>query len=321
VKEVILKTTGADDAFLAETIQSLWSGYGSLDRYGLIGGNVGSVIVKHVRLPKQAEHPRGWNTDKSHLRKLRSYEVESHWYKEWAHRCGEGCRVPKTIALQQQKGEFLIVLEDLDACGYPARVDQVTMKEITACLVWLANFHATFMEEQPVGLWNVGTYWHLATRPDEFDVMEEGELKQAASVLDKVLSDAPFQTIVHGDAKLANFCFSADGTEVAAVDFQYVGGGCGMKDVAYFIGSCLDEDDCEKLEEKLLSIYFDALKNALMINQPTIDPDRVEHAWRPLYAVAWTDFYRFLKGWSPGHWKIHRYSERLSQHVVNSLTV
>ena len=319
MKNVILKATGADDAFLAETIQSLWSGYGSLDRYGLIGSGFGSVIVKHVRLPEQVKHPRGWNTDKSHLRKLRSYEVESRWYQDWAHRCGADCRVPKTLALQQQEGEFLIVLEDLDACGYPARKDDVTIKEITACLTWLANFHATFLEEAPKGLWEVGTYWHLETRPDEFEVMEEGQLKQAASTLDSILRQAPFQTIVHGDAKLANFCFSSDGSEVAAVDFQYVGGGCGMKDVAYFIGSCLDEDECERMEAELLDIYFTALKKALLIHHPLVDSSQVEKAWRPLYSVAWADFYRFLKGWSPEHWKIHSYSEKLAQSVIKDL--
>ncbi|MGE9289409.1 MAG: choline kinase, partial [Puniceicoccales bacterium] len=38
-----------------------------------------------------------------------------------------------------------------------------------------------------------------------------------------------------------------------------------------------------------------------------------------LYPVAWTDFHRFLKGWSPGHWKIHGYSERLSRSVMANL--
>ena len=36
-----------------------------------------------------------------------------------------------------------------------------------------------------------------------------------------------------------------------------------MKDVAYFIGSCLSESECEKMEEKLLKIYFESLKKAL----------------------------------------------------------
>jgi hypothetical protein len=38
-----------------------------------------------------------------------------------------------------------------------------------------------------------------------------------------------------------------------------------------------------------------------------------------MYAVAWTDFYRFLQGWSPGHWKIHGYSERLANAVLDRL--
>ena len=61
------------------------------------------------------------------------------------------------------------------------------------------------------------------------------------------------------------------------------------------------------------------LKDALALFQPDINADEVEAAWRPLYSVAWTDFYRFLKGWSPGHWKIHGYSERLAHEVVSEL--
>ncbi|RVU84869.1 DUF1679 domain-containing protein [Leucothrix sargassi] len=316
---MILKATNGQDVCLVETIQSLWSGYGSLDRYAVEGGNLASVIVKHVKLPSGSDtlaHPRGWNTSASHLRKLCSYEVESHWYRHWAERCDETCRVPKTLALEKSDHEFVMMLEDLDATGFPKRPNHVTRTEITACLHWLANFHATFMQVKPDGLWEVGTYWHLATRADEYDVMEAGELKDAAQYLEDTLSQAPFQTFVHGDAKLANFCFSESGAEVAAVDFQYVGGGCGMKDVAYFIGSCLDEHECEAMETELLDLYFEALTQALEQKQPDINPTDVEAAWRPLYAVAWTDFYRFLKGWSPQHWKVHSYSERMAQTVL-----
>ncbi|MET0015115.1 MAG: phosphotransferase [Sedimenticola sp.] len=319
VRDTILNATGALDLFPGGTIQSLWSGYGSIDRYGLIGSELETVVVKHVRLPERSRHPRGWNTDRSHQRKLHSYQVETAWYRQWAQHCDDRCRIPRCLALEHHDGEVLMVLEDLDSSGYPERRDHVGEAEMDECLDWLAHFHATFMGERPEGLWEIGTYWHLDTRPDELATMEEGELKQAAGILDRALNDAPFQTLVHGDAKLANFCFSRDGSRVAAVDFQYVGGGCGMKDVAYFIGSCLDEDACERWEEPLLNSYFAALKKALARHRPGIDADEVEAAWRPLYSVAWTDFYRFLKGWSPGHWKIHRYSERLAHEVVSRL--
>lgn len=316
LRNTILNATGAEDLYPIGTIQSLWSGYGSIDRYGLVVSEQGSVIVKHVRLPDKTQHPRGWNTDNSHQRKLRSYQVETAWYRDWAERCSEDCRVPRSLALEQREGEFLMVMEDLDGSGYPAQKERANQNQMITCLKWLANFHATFLEEKPQGLWKTGTYWHLKTRPDELKVMADSNLKKAASAIDQTLSKAPFQTIVHGDAKLANFCFSANGTQVAGVDFQYVGGGCGMKDIAYFIGSCLDEHDCERLETVLLDAYFMALKKALATHQPTVDAAAVETTWRPLYAVAWTDFYRFLQGWSPGHWKIHSYSERLAKEVL-----
>ena len=314
---VILNATSATELYFVETIQSLWSGYGSIDRYRLIGSDLDSVIVKHVRLPEQNEHPRGWNTDNSHQRKLRSYQVESNWYRDWSVRCDKSCRMPRSLALEQREGEFLMVMEDLDNSGFPKRLNNANIQQMTACLTWLANFHATFMQVEPNGLWKTGTYWHLATRPDELATMENGPLKHFASAVDQTLSKTPYQTLVHGDAKLANFCFSDDSYQVAAVDFQYVGGGCGMKDVAYFIGSCLDEHDCEQYETQLLDVYFAALRAALATHPSGIDASLVETSWRPLYAVAWTDFHRFLQGWSPGHWKIHTYSERLATEVLS----
>jgi aminoglycoside phosphotransferase (APT) family kinase protein len=318
-KAIIINSTGANTLFEIEKIQSLWSGYGKIVRYGLKGCSRNSVVVKHVQLPGQVHHPRGWDTDLSHQRKLHSYQVETAWYDQWSKYCDAACRVPECLALENKNDEVLMVLEDLDATGFPERRSSVNLIELKACLAWLANFHATFMGEQPKDLWPVGTYWHLDTRPDEWEVLSDNALKNAAKSIDQQLRSSPYQTFVHGDAKLANFCFSQNGKSVAAVDFQYVGGGCGMKDVAYFIGSCLDEDACERLETQLLDYYFLVLNNALKSKQKSVDVDAVEQDWRELYPVAWTDFHRFLKGWSPGHWKIHSYSERLAREVVAQL--
>ncbi|MBF0289018.1 MAG: phosphotransferase [SAR324 cluster bacterium] len=318
-QSVIRRSTGAKEFFEVGVIQSLWSGYGKIVRYGLKGSSMKSVVVKHVRLPEQNQHPLGLDTDRSHQRKIRSYHIEMAWYFQWSNRCDEACYVPKCLALESQGDEFLMVLEDLDAAGYPKRRSYVSKSEIRACLVWLANFHAVFMGEDPKGLWKQGTYWHLETRPDELRALSDRALKNAAVSIDQKLQETPYQTFIHGDAKLANFCFSQDGKRVAAVDFQYVGGGCGMKDVAYFIGSCLDDAECERQESLLLDFYFHSLKSALASKGITIDADALEYDWRALYPVAWTDFHRFLKGWSPGFWRGHRYSERLAREVIAEL--
>ncbi len=319
LEAVVLQAVDARAIVGTQIVQSLWSGYGQIVRCRLEGGTQQSVIVKHVRWPDQRNHPHGWTSDRSHERKLQSYRIETTWYDRYAEVCPDQCRVPGCLALDVRADDVIMVLEDLDPSGFAGRRQQVNEVEIDACLSWLASFHATFMGEQPDGLWAAGTYWHLATRPDEFDALDDGPLKAAAATIDRRLADSPFQTFVHGDAKLANFCFTADGYRAAAVDFQYVGGGCGMKDVAYFISSCLDEDDSERLAPDLLDRYFELLNGALGRSGNGLDFAALEDDWRALYPVAWTDFYRFLQGWSPGHWKLHRYSERLARQVLDAL--
>ncbi len=315
----ILQQTQATSFHALETIQSLWSGYGSIVRLALQGSPLQTVVLKHVSLPEKARHPRGWNTNISHQRKIQSYHNEMAWYREWAQHCDDTCRVPRTLGVMEAGGEFVLILEDLDAAGYDLRVETPTHPQVHACIRWLAFFHARFLGQSPTHLWPVGTYWHLATRPDEFAALNDSELKVFARRIDETLSRCEYQTLVHGDAKLANFCFSADDPAVAAVDFQYVGGGCGMKDLAYFISSCFDESDCERWAPELLDAYFMQLHAALKHLGIDTNFQALEREWRELYPVAWTDFYRFLKGWSPGHWKIHGYSERLARETIRNL--
>ncbi|WP_439183771.1 oxidoreductase family protein [Carboxylicivirga taeanensis] len=317
--DILIQATGATGIGKIETIQNLWSGYGQIIRVELHGAPYPSAVVKHVKLPDSTRHPRGWNTNFSHQRKLKSYKVETAWYEFWNKACDNNCRTPHILALRHLGEEVVMVMEDLNASGFSKRMTSVSWTEIQTCLRWLAYFHATFLQQSPDKLWEVGTYWHLDTRPDELKIMDDQQLKAAAPAIDRLLNSCQYRTFVHGDAKLANFCFSEDGKQVAAVDFQYVGGGCGMKDVAYFIGSCLYEDDCEAMEKQILDFYFDALKTAVTNKQPNIDCEQLEQEWRELYPLAWTDFHRFLKGWSPDHWKINSYSERLAREVIAQL--
>ncbi|WP_422358919.1 oxidoreductase family protein [Reichenbachiella sp.] len=315
--ETIIKITGAKAIAKTSLIQELWSGYGQILRCELEGGSSTSVIVKHVQPPDETNHPRGWNTSRSHERKLKSYQVEMNWYGHLAERCDGSCRIPKTLHVDDEK--CLMIMEDLNEAGFPIRKSEVSLSEIKVCLKWLANFHAKFMSAKGDGLWPIGTYWHLDTRPDELEAMQDQQLKAAAKRIDEVLNQAKYQTLVHGDAKLANFCFSKDCTRVAAVDFQYIGHGCGMKDVAYLLSSCLHEEDLSNCESELLKFYFDNLKISLLEQDQSVDFEDIQQEWSLLYRYAWADFYRFLDGWSPGHWKMHDYSENIKNKVLNDL--
>lgn len=322
IADNVLSATGARAIRSASVIQSLWSGYGEIVRLTLDGGEHPSVVLKHIKLPNAGRHPRGWNTGISHARKIRSYQVEARWYQDYAHRCDGSCPVPACLTVGVVEDETVLLLTDLDASGFGVRKDRVEIEDIHAGLDWLAGFHATFLDSPADGLWECGTYWHLETRPDELAALEDVALRNAAPLIDEQLRRSRFQTLVHGDAKLANFCFASEvpTPAVAAVDFQYVGRGCGMKDVAYFIGSCLREDECEAMEGILLDQYFASLRQRVAEKHPGVDAGRLEADWRGLYDVAWADFHRFLEGWSPGHWKINSYSERLTRGVIERLT-
>ncbi len=315
-EQFLLENTGASKLTNISLIQNVWSNYGQILRIGLQGAETTSVVVKIIQSSAHQKHPRGWNSTLGHSRKLRSYQVEHYWYQHYASRC-QMAAVPQCVAQGRVEDALILVLEDLSTCGFPLRLQQLNGQQLKVCIRWLACFHATFMHQRPVGLWPIGTYWHLATRPEELKALDDKALQQAATAIDSLLNNCHYQSIVHGDAKIANFLFSKDTSQVSAVDFQYVGAGCGMKDLAYLIGSCMDENECEKKETVLLNYYFEQLQLALRPH--AYEGQEIEREWRPMYRIAWADFHRFIKGWSPGHWKINSYSERITDEVVRQM--
>ncbi|WP_417603283.1 phosphotransferase [Owenweeksia hongkongensis] len=286
-------------------MQSLWSDYGGIFRLNLKGAKVPSVVVKCILLEEKDKHPRGWVSNLSHERKVKSYQVENHWYEMYAASLPTTVKVPQLLYREKQTSVQILVLEDLSH-SYPNLKQSCTYKEAKTVIRWLAQFHAHFINSPTDGLWPIGSYWHLNTRPDEWKAMEDSPLKEKAQALDFVLNEAKFQTIIHGDAKVANFCFS-NNEEVAAVDFQYVGKGVGVKDFAYFLGSCFSDEESQLYEGSLLEYYFETLKlSAKDLNEA--EKAALEKEWRELYPIAWADFNRFLLGWLPNHQKLHNHA-------------
>ena len=329
---------GHSEPLEVDLVQSLWSGYGAISMYkdplNEVSTSSLSCIGKVVNLQKQDEHPRGWNSDFSHQRKLSSYLNEQRFYTNFALRTNHKCQVPKMYAAGADEKCIWMLLEDLDAAGFTERSTQPSLLLVELGIKWLANFHACFIDSAYVrqakghsdktknnvnNLWPIGTYWHLATRPQEFQKMPESPLKEAASKIDACLNNSKFKTIVHGDAKLANFCINSQQTKLAAVDFQYVGRGVGIKDFVYFLGSCLDSQALYAQAPNLLTLYFNELKQATA--QSSIDFDALEEDYLSLYPFAWADFERFLTGWSPGHQKLNAYSSEQTQKALKVLAM
>ena len=187
-QSVILNATQAKGIFDIEAIQNLWSGYGKIVRYGLKDSAIKSVVVKHIHPPSKNNHPRGWNTDLSHQRKLKSYQVETAWYTNWNKYCSDACKTPGCLGIESNNDEIIIILQDLNQTGFPKLKPDASLENMKTCLSWLANFHATFLNKQPLDLWTIGTYWHLDTRPEELQCLKDSDLKNAAKLIFDVLS-------------------------------------------------------------------------------------------------------------------------------------
>lgn len=295
-----------------EQVQSLWSGYGQIIRCKSTRSKQ-SYVIKVVAPANATAHPRGWDSSIGHQRKLRSYQVESHFYQHHAQLTDEHCKVPSLIACTTNNEFTLLVMEDLDDSGYFVRKEQGDWHSLSLAIRWLAYFHAKFIGESPNGLWPVGSYWHFDTRQDELANMAISEFKIYAGSIDEKLKQASYQTLIHGDAKFANLCFHHNGDQVAAVDFQYIGKGAGVIDLAYLAGSCLTNDELFQYDKKILNEYLRQLNLALNFYNKPIDFEAVTKEVKELYPVAWSDFYRFLLGWNPKSWKVCPFMQEKAQ--------
>lgn len=287
-----------------EQAASVWSDCGEIIRCKLNGE---ACVIKAIEVPQQINHSRITQSEFALARKRQSYLVEFNWYQQFSGQLPlEAAAIPCLNAVQENNQQALL-FADFTACGYQQA--QASSAHIDAILRWLAHFHAVNLSSTAEGLWPQGSYWHLATRPDEYARMTHSSLKVEAENIDTALKQCVYQTLIHGDAKLANFAIKPHTNCVYGYDFQYVGKGVGIIDVMYFLGSCLSDKALHTDASAYLDQYYDELALALKCYKPNISAADVIASWDELWAYAWADFYRFLAGWSPEHLKINRYMQ------------
>ncbi|KAI0141282.1 kinase-like domain-containing protein [Pestalotiopsis sp. NC0098] len=203
------------------------------------------------------------------------------------------------------------------------------------------------------GVWLNGGYTYLATRRAEYENLERDQESEWSAVLcapspdggpslaervasylaPTVSSSAPgpaseFETLIHGDVKSENMFASADGRSVAFVDFQYVGLGLGVCDLAKLFtcsvplsmlvedrgrGDLVDAElDMQPGERKLLSYYLRSLK----------DVNGKDYPW-DLFAKHWeaalVDWLRFQASW--GFWGNTEWLEARVRHIIKHIDI
>jgi hypothetical protein len=322
-------------------IASLWAGYGKVTELSVVvAGDDDDGSHRHDLVVKRVSPPPGRPDDVGHARKVDSYAFEASFYREVAPRLlalppGDVPRVGAPFLVVEDGTTTTLVLEDLRPAFPVFPRGGLSRAQLGAALRWLAAFHAAFwgcgttggngglpppaITPPPSLAAREGTYWHLATRPDELAAIvgdaEHGDLAAAApGIAADLLAGAagPHGTLVHGDAKAANFCFTTDGGTAAAFDFQYVGSGLGARDVAYLLCSAggSREIGTPGSEDAWLELYFSALAPRLAARGFAVEghggdaggagPPYTRAVLKSHYELAAADFYRFMAGW--GTW-------------------
>ncbi|PRW55934.1 choline kinase [Chlorella sorokiniana] len=334
----------------ARPIQSLWAGYGSV--YEAETDDEEQLIIKEIAPPP--------GSGVSHLRKLRSYRVESHFYERVAPHLppDAACHVPQCLGVHSTLdsedgscgGGMQLVMRNLRQ-RFPRRASGLDEAHTKAALCWLAAFHAACWgaDAKRLGLWEQGCYWHLETRLEELDDIgrEWHSLAAAAHELDRRLQATPFRTLCHGDFKTENMLFSdpsggkSSGSgselEVAAYDFQYVGSGSGMKDVAYLFASGVQARLVQQPagEEALLRYYHAQLmeglrelagsssqgQQAAVIGDPAAAAEALQqYSYEAMfgdYQVALCDYVRWMAGW--GFWGNSSWAQARARQFLGEL--
>ncbi len=290
---------GAGHVTRVAPVQSLWAGYGSIYAVETAGSNDDRLIVKHFTPPA---HRRIGDDSEDHRRKLRSYSVERVFYERLSRKLIDaGCIVPECLGcIEGDDGSIAIVMRDLGARygRYDVRRGNcLTIEEGKRLLSYLARFHAVFWNVRlPEGLWEEGCFWQLGTRMDELPHLDNSwrrwglDRAMAMEIHERVVH-LPHRTILHGDAKAANFFWFKD--HVGGYDLQYTGGGSPMRDIAYMLGCSMQEHLISAHEEALLRHYHGELTSLL---SPEHAADYTFEKMQEAYDLCVTDLVRFMCG-------------------------
>ena len=261
-----------------------------------IGAGVGYVgQTARLRLSAEGQNGKGglvpqslivkmpFPDDQSKNRFQQQFYREVRFYSELAP--DVRLRTPRCYwaAFDDASLDAIIILEDLgDLRGFRGIQDPFTCSHATAALCALADLHGQFWQSEQLGTMD----WVLKPQPPEEDGPErfrhtvaqlvaedDGLLRPSdakladhiatrlAGIRERLLL-AP-RTLVHGDWKSPNLFLGPGSDDVAAVDWQMIGHGYAVYDIAYLMTMCLATDERRRCEDDVIECYSTALEGTV----------------------------------------------------------
>jgi hypothetical protein len=206
------------------------------------------------------------------------YEREILFYDD----CTRGIevRVPARYysAMDKEADDYLILIEEITDAQMIDEVAGCTAAQAEQAIRGIAKFHAAWWDNPKLEALDWMPYanspvqqaaepsYNQAWEPflSAFGGLMTPAMRDIAAnmcthVVDllNALAEPP-RTIAHGDFRLDNVFFGANGA-VAAIDWQISFRGRGIFDVAYFLSSCVEPDVRKAHEMRLLKIWHDAI--------------------------------------------------------------
>ena len=238
---------------------------------------------------------------------MRLYEVETSWYRELATSCAVRCPEHFHAEMGPTAQEFILFLEDMAPAVQPDQMTGTSPDIVANILGEAAHLHK-FRWQDP-GLADI-TWLNYGAGNQAF-VKEflpaiypewrarysgriDGEILDMGAELvarfdkyaapDTTHGPTPV-TITHGDMRLDNMLFFDSAGRVCLVDWQTVGVGAPMTDVAYCISTSLaDPQERAASERQLVSDYLAAL------GTPITATYSFDQAWHEYRRAAFAGF-------------------------------
>ncbi|QJB69570.1 phosphotransferase [Parasphingorhabdus halotolerans] len=197
------------------------------------------------------------------------YDMEVGWYRDIAEHCDALCPKCYHADIAENEQEFVLLLEDMAPASQGDQLAGASLVQVKTTLAEAAALHSF----RPEGGFASYKWLHHGKDNSQFlvntlqngypvfrdrfsslltaDILDLGQ--QLVDRIGNYVAREPLeQTITHGDMRLDNILYQADGRIAALVDWQTCSLGNPANDVAYLIGTSFADPAVRRAEEKQL---------------------------------------------------------------------